>query len=305
MGYTNYAASTVVKVMPAKEVQVTTDVDGDILNTNIAPITTFSEVYSEGVQLAAPILVYGGTAKPITLRDVVNGVIAKTARSLSNCYISEKDWLIITVDALKDMVGLTGDKKFNNFIAETTIKLELGRTDYPLPSNFDKEIALWAENDVLWNSGENHYNNSHTTKKKFDFVPRTSWSQNNRIYTYTRMGKKILIKAPRERERTYCNNCRHCDACDLVKGTLRLEYYFVPDFPTSLDEELWWFWDHFSAEQYLEESVIESVYMINKQSYNSPTKAEYRNKLLEFDNNLNPVDASPKINKRTFMVGRY
>lgn len=302
MGYTNHGGSAVVKVMPAKQVSVGFDASGDIVNTNIAPITSFSEVKSEGLQLATPILVYGGTPKIITPRDIVSRVSVRTAKSLTNCYITEKEWLILFQDAIDELLLLNGDKKFNNFIAETTIKLEPGRTDYPLPPNMDKEICLWAENDVCWQDG---VTNGHTTKKKFDFVPRTSWSQNNRIYTYTRMGKKMLIKAPRERERMSCNCCTHCDACKLVKGTLRLEYYYMPDDITSLDEPLWWFWEHSAAIQYLKEILLEFVYKVNKQSYISPTKAEYRNKLLEFDNNLNPVDASPKINKRTFMFSSY
>lgn len=281
--------------MPAPQQPVDDCVVEEALTPKAIEVFTDSPNIERFETVAEPILVYGGCKKAITPRDIILKVNKLVADSIANCAISDTLYLALFQEALAELLMLSGDKKYNNFIARVPIQLEPGVSNYDLPSNIDKIIALWSEKDTKW----------YTIKKKIDFVPRQAWSQNNREYTFTIEKKKLLLLLPYERERDACGCCTNCDHCQLIFGTLNLEYYFLPDLPETLDEPMWWFWDHLSAEKYLQEILLEMVYERNKQSYVSPTKESYRMKLLEFDNNLNPIDATPKINKKSFKFSRF
>jgi hypothetical protein len=259
---------------------------------DIKPIETYTN-QTQGeisVGLSNPILVYAGESNPITGRDIVERASSFLPDSVARCFISDSQYLSLFQASIEDMLVLNGEQKYNNFIAKIDIKLEPGVSKYKLPNNFDQPINLWSQKDNRW----------YTQFKKFQYLSREGWTSNFSPYTYTTEGGSILINFPGEEHRNECGHCKKCDSCKIIEGTLQLEYYYLPSVPKSLDEPLWWFWNHPAAVRYLVEILIEKITIKNGGTERSPYKENFRKALLTYDNNLYPVDSSVKINKRLF-----
>jgi hypothetical protein len=247
-------------------------------------------------QIAAPIMVYGRSDDNLLIpRDMIEEVKAFVSDTIGNCSISERVYLQLFKAAVREMILLKGNKQYNFLIARYPIVLQAGKETYNLPTSFHKDIALWVE------QGCDYYN----IKRRFIRVQRQEWSQRPQDFIYTIEGYKLLLKLPRHMERIICNCCTHCDSCRSIAGNhLNMEYYMIPDLPESLDEPMAWFPAHPAAYAYLIEILKERVYERSSRTYISE-KALYRDALLEWDNNLNPVDPTIKKNKNVFHFTKY
>ncbi len=254
------------------------------------------EIEDGVTQIATPIMVYSRANEDIlTPRDMIEEVKSFVSDTVGNCSISERVYLQLFRAAVREMILLKGNKQYNFLIAKYPIILQAGKESYNLPTSFHKDIALWIEKDCRY----------YTIKNKFDRVQRQEWSQRGQDFIYTIEGYKLLLKLPYHMDRAICNNCTTCNACKNIEGNnLNMEFYMIPDLPKSLNEPMAWFPAHPAAYAYLIEILKERVCERSSRTYISE-KALYRDVLLEWDNNLNPVDSNIKKNKNIFYFTKY
>jgi hypothetical protein len=227
-----------------------------------------------------------------TARKIIDEVIAISSESLGLCTVSDSQLLALFRRAVAEMFAINGDSELNFMIKRSPIEVVEGTETYILPRDFKSKIGLWAAKD----------------RKRVELLyrPRTSWMNEQADNIWTTEGGHILVYLPKREQRDSCGHCGHCDPCQTLKSyILTLEYYSYPPMIQDLDEALCWLKNNNDIWNYLVEAMMEQLYTSQAKSYNSPSKTFYRNQLLKWDQDLNPVDERVKTNRLSLQITKY
>lgn len=294
------ASDIIDEVLCQKDSDYTECLNNPLNNFGGTPIEIITEMpvdqvnTPQPIQESKPIVIYANIGKKTTLRSILNEVKQELSDAISSCYLTDNDFLSLVKSALREFLLITGESKFNSFLARTPITVEKDREYYCLPDNFDVHTNLFINKTCdlcLQPEMTNHL--------RFTYVPFEAWSDNTKNFAYSISGNRLYISLSiRQKETCYCQ------AVEPEIGHITLEYYYLPDINhiRSLDEEISWLPRHMASVAYLIEILKEKVlFKVSKQNYSSPTKTLYYKQLMKAEHGNKSINSTQRVGKPVFL----